>query len=102
MKKIIIFVALLLLGIVAYFFQGPVSASVDCVGQTATIVGTDGDDVIVGTDGNDVIAGLGGNDIISGGKGDDLICGGVGNDTLYGEDGKDQLVSEMSEPGWDD
>lgn len=61
-------------------------ASVICDGQTATIVGTNGDDVLFGTDGDDVIAGLGGNDTISGLGGDDRICGGLGEDTLYGED----------------
>ena len=53
-----------------------------CLGEPATIVGTDGNDMIAGTDGDDVIVGLGGDDVIrSGGSSDtDLICGGDGND----------------------
>src|SRR3954453_22250524 len=35
-----------------------------CAGRSATIVGTDADDVLVGTDSADVIVGLGGNDQI--------------------------------------
>ena len=33
-----------------------------CAGRSATIVGTDADDILAGTDGADVIVGLGGND----------------------------------------
>ncbi|HET7808119.1 MAG TPA: calcium-binding protein [Gaiellaceae bacterium] len=56
-----------------------------CLGQPATIVGTDGNDTITGTPGDDVIAALGGDDTItSGGTEDygDLICAGDGNDTV--------------------
>ncbi len=60
-----------------------------CVGLTASIVGTQGEDTIYGTDGNDVIAGLGGNDTIHGLTGNDVICGGDGNDTLSGGAGID-------------
>lgn len=65
--------------------------TVKCRGMTATIVGTDGNDVINGTPGNDVIHGLGGNDIIFGKGGDDIICGGDGGDNLIGGDGNDRL-----------
>jgi integrase len=62
--------------------------------ETATIVGTSGDDNIVGTPNRDVIAGLGGNDRIIGLGGDDLICGGDGNDVILGGDGNDVILGE--------
>jgi hypothetical protein len=69
-----------------------VAATTICKGQTATIVGTNGNDVLVGTTGDDVIAGLGGNDRIRGKGGDDVICGGSGNDDILGQAGDDLLV----------
>jgi Ca2+-binding RTX toxin-like protein len=57
----------------------------NCLGEPATIVGTDGNDTIAGTSGDDVIVALGGDDMItSGGSEDDgdLICAGDGNDTV--------------------
>src|SRR2546430_753549 len=51
-----------------------------CLGEPATIVGTDGNDTINGTSGNDTIAGLGGGDYLGGGTGDDKIDGGTGRD----------------------
>jgi hypothetical protein len=65
--------------------------TVKCRGMTATIVGTEGNDVFNGTPGNDVIHGLGGDDIINGQGGDDTICGGNGDDNLSGGDGNDRL-----------
>lgn len=65
-----------------------------CGGMTATIVGTDGDDVITGTSGPDVIVGLGGRDRIDGGGGADVICGGAGNDVLLGGPGSDRLYGQ--------
>jgi Ca2+-binding RTX toxin-like protein len=64
-----------------------------CLGEPATIVGTDGNDTIAGTSGDDVIASLGGDDVItSGGSSDtDLICGGDGNDTLMATPGGDSF-----------
>jgi Ca2+-binding RTX toxin-like protein len=53
-----------------------------CLGETATKMGTPGDDTITATDDDDVIVGLGGNDTIVGGGGFDLICGGDGNDSI--------------------
>jgi Ca2+-binding RTX toxin-like protein len=58
-----------------------------CLGEPATIVGTDGNDHLTGTDGNDVIAALGGDDVVNGGGGLDMICGGDGNDTLVATTG---------------
>jgi Ca2+-binding RTX toxin-like protein len=66
----------------------------DCFG-TATILGTDGDDVLVGTAGDDRINGLGGNDVIRGMEGADQICGGLGNDEIYGGPGDDRLVGDF-------
>jgi hypothetical protein len=52
--------------------------STTCEGQTATIVGTSGNDNnIVGTSGRDVIAALGGNDRVRSLGGNDLVCGGA-------------------------
>jgi Ca2+-binding RTX toxin-like protein len=74
-----------------------------CAGLSATIIGTDGDnimsgtagpDVIVGLGGNDVIYGLGNNDVICGGSGDDRISGGTGNDRLYGQTGNNVLQGD--------
>ena len=64
----------------------------ECNGLTATIVGTEGDDVIRGTDGDDVIMGLGGNDRIFGLQGKDVICGGEGRDRLLGGKKADVLI----------
>lgn len=55
-----------------------------CLGQTFTILGTDGDDIIDGTPGNDVIVALGGTDQIHAGFGDDVVCGDDGNDIISG------------------
>ncbi len=65
-----------------------------CVGQPATIVGTQGDDTISGTAGDDVILGLGGNDVIRGLGGNDYICAGPGDDLANGGPGGDGLVGE--------
>jgi serralysin len=53
-----------------------------CLGEPATIVGTEGNDTITGTSHDDVIVGLGGDDVITSGGSDDwdVICGGDGND----------------------
>jgi hypothetical protein len=62
-----------------------------CLGSTATISGTSGNDTLAGTAGVDVIAGEGGDDTIKGLGGNDKICGGIGADTLSGFDGTDTL-----------
>jgi Ca2+-binding RTX toxin-like protein len=86
------------------------AAPVYCLGQIATIVGTNGNDaldgtagadVIAGLDGNDVIRGFGGNDVLCGGEGTNIFDGGAGADTMtgghgddsfYGNDGQDQAT----------
>lgn len=72
-----------------------------CLGETPTIVGTDGPDVLKGTngpdviltyEGNDKVNGLGGKDRICGSEGNDKLIGGKGNDKLFGSNGKDKLI----------
>ncbi len=68
-----------------------------CMGQRATIVGTEGDDRIEGTWHSDVIAARGGWDYVKGGQGDDLICLGPGGrfrerDQAVGDKGRDRLL----------
>ena len=63
-----------------------------CVGQTATIVGTTGDDRIEGTPEADVIVARGGRDVVFGNGGDDVVCGNHGNDVLDGGAGNDDLI----------
>jgi Ca2+-binding RTX toxin-like protein len=63
-----------------------------CLGRTATIVGTSGNDVIYGTNGSDVIVGGRGVDQVHGLGGDDFICGEGGRDILTGGSGDDQLL----------
>ena len=73
-----------------------------CLGEPATIVGTDGNDTLNGTSGDDVIVGLGGDDVITSGANDemDLICGGDGNDSLIVTSGG--LYSDVSGDAGDD
>jgi Ca2+-binding RTX toxin-like protein len=65
------------------------SDGVACDGATATIVGTDGDDVLVGTEGDDVVWAGGGDDLVVGRGGDDTICLGEGDDRGWGGGGDD-------------
>jgi len=62
-----------------------------CLGQPATIVGTEGRDRVEGTQRGDVIVTLGGDDLIDGRGGDDLICSGEGNDQIVAGDGDDVI-----------
>ncbi|MCI3935424.1 calcium-binding protein [Streptomyces sp. AN091965] len=56
-----------------------------CLGEQATVVGTEGDDFETGTPQRDVVQLLGGNDTYADLTGDDLVCLGDGNDQ-YGSD----------------
>ena len=62
-----------------------------CLGEPATIVGTNRADHLAGTAARDVIVGLGGDDVISGRGGHDLLCGNVGADVINGGPGNDRL-----------
>ena len=62
-----------------------------CLGRTATVQATDGDDVIVGTPGDDVIIGRAGDDTLRGLGGADLLCGKQGDDRLRGGAGEDRI-----------
>ena len=62
-----------------------------CLGLTATVVTSDGDDDVAGTPGDDVIVGRGGNDRIRGYGGADLLCGRSGDDRIFGGGGDDRL-----------
>ncbi len=77
-----------------------VEAVIQCGGQPATMVGTDGRDVLIGTtgpdiittgEGADVVRARGGDDLVCGGPGSDVLHGGAGDDTLLGGDGRDSL-----------
>ena len=63
-----------------------------CFGSTATIVGTEGDDVLKGTPEGDVIVALEGNDTVQGLGGGDALCGGDGDDTVVGGPGHDGIA----------
>ncbi|MCP3974957.1 MAG: calcium-binding protein [bacterium] len=73
------------------------AAAVSCDGQTATIIGTSGDDILDGTSDRDVIAGLGGNDIITGLAGEDVLCGGSGDDEIRGGSDPDRMFGGPGE-----
>lgn len=69
----------------------PTIGPLGCMGEVATIVGTNRGEKIVGTPGDDVIAAMGGNDKINGRGGNDKICGGPGNDKIKGGKGRDRI-----------
>ena len=84
--------------------QASAGAASTCQGQTATIVGTAGDDTLTGGPGNDVVAllsgddffdGQGGNDVVCGDSGADFLVGGAGDDTLDGGSGNDQVRGDF-------
>jgi hypothetical protein len=63
-----------------------------CLGELASIVGTEGADRLKASPKVDVIAALGGNDRVQGAGRSDLVCGGPGSDLLEGGPGDDKLV----------
>ncbi len=83
-----------------------------CLGQRATVVGTDKTDTLRGTPGRDVVVARDGHDSIRTGRGPDLVCagdgfdhvalgggrdrarGGDGDDTLVGSAGRDELLGQ--------
>src|SRR5918997_2148471 len=73
--------------------QTPSTTTMNCEGETATIVGTPGNDNnIVGTSGNDRLDGSAGNDELHGSIGSDELLGLTGNDQLFGEGGDDDRL----------
>lgn len=78
-----------------------ISAATTCLGQTATIIGTDADEKIRGTPAPDVIHGGGGHDVIRGLGGADRLCGGTGRDKLLGGAGNDRLKDNTPWNGGD-
>jgi Ca2+-binding RTX toxin-like protein len=68
-----------------------------CLGEVATVVGTDERDVIRGTASRDVIVGGEGDDKLIGEGGHDLICGGEGHDLITGGSGRDKLKGEQGD-----
>jgi Ca2+-binding RTX toxin-like protein len=60
----------------------PASAAFRCLGEPATIVGTNNADDIKGTSGPDVIVLRGGDDTVVARGGADLVCGGDGDDFI--------------------
>lgn len=84
--------AALLVGLLV--LPGPVARGGEpptCLGEPATVVGTEDDDVLRGTAGVDVVAGLGGDDRLLGLDGADLLCGGSGSDVVRGGAGADSV-----------
>ncbi len=65
--------------------------SLECQGQTATVVGSQGSDKIKLGKGTDVVLAMGGNDKVKTGAGRDLVCGGPGEDKLKGGGGADRF-----------
>jgi Ca2+-binding RTX toxin-like protein len=61
-----------------------------CLGQVATITGTDGDDTLRGTAGDDVIWLGAGDDSVNALEGNDLVCAGRGTDFITLGEGDDQ------------
>jgi hypothetical protein len=75
--------------ITAVSVAGAAADTVTCHGETATIVGTAGNDVLIGTPGRDVVVGFGGDDRIRTLGGDDLVCSGAGADLVMAGSGSD-------------
>ena len=99
-SRIIIAAALVVGGTTLFGTGGATGApTYTCFGQTATLVGTPGDDLLVGRDGvADVIVGRGGDDeiraaedVFAGGSPGDRLCGGRGADFIRGAVGEDRV-----------
>ena len=84
--------ALVLLPSLAVAASDAAVAGPSCLGQPATIVGTNAGEVLMGTPGDDVILARGGNDTIFARGGDDVICGGGGNDRIRAGAGDDTVI----------
>src|SRR5215213_5119011 len=100
MKRFIAVLALAIMPVILPTTSG--AATYSCFGNTATIVGTAGNDVIRGTAGRDVIRALAGNDVVYAAGGGDLVCGDKGNDRLYGDRISATKVATWAESGNDE
>src|SRR5437763_1778002 len=69
-----------------------------CMGEPATIVGTENSDTLNGTEGEDVIAGLGGDDTISAGGGSDFVLADPGNDRIDGGGSSGDTIDFAASP----
>lgn len=96
-------------GVGTVYLSDGSSRSVTLAGfETATLIGSAGDDTLsaasggsalIGGEGNDALAGGEGNDRLSGGNGDDTLAGGAGDD-VYFTDGADTVL-EAADGGTD-
>lgn len=69
----------------------------ECLGETATLVGTRRSDDLIGSAGRDVIVGLGGDDFITALGGADLVCAGAGFDFVSAGGGNDLVRGEVGD-----
>lgn len=78
--------------LLAVSFLAPSSAErPTCMGERATMVGTNGTQRLVGTNGVDVIVARGGSDYVLGKGSADLICAGGGADHVDAGEGQDRV-----------
>lgn len=88
---------MIVLALMAALLTAPAGAGEEvptCLGEPATIVGTDGDDELAGTPDRDVVWAGPGADTVRAGAGDDVVCGGPGSDELRGGAG-DDVVADL-------
>src|SRR2546429_165385 len=74
------------------------AADTTCMGEQATMVGTDGNDSLNGSAAPDVIAGLGGDDIVAARGGSDVVLADPGNDSLDGGASSGDTIEFLSAP----
>ena len=79
------------LGLLVLLLAPSVAERPKCMGERATIVGTDGTERIVGTNGKDVIVAKDGSDYIKAKASGDLICAGAGDDHIETGNGPDRV-----------
>ena len=60
--------------------------------NSATISGSDSDEVLLGSDSSDTLNAAGGDDALVAGAGNDILDGGAGSDILFGGQGSDSLT----------
>src|SRR5436189_122828 len=98
----LVVIALSCLGLVGAAGTGRAASPTDCADETATNVGTEGDDTLTGTPGIDGLAALigqGGADVMDGREGPDYLSGAGGNDRFIGGPGNDLVYFDFSPRG---